>query len=359
MSKLVEREPAPGKRSFAVAPALAGQFFLIPLAVVGMIVLVYGGFRMLLSHERTPEEFLRDVQTGGRERRWPAAYELSRLMGDPEVESTHPGLASAIVKAFEDSEEDDPRVRRYLALAVGRLTNPPDQAVAALLDGLEDEDTETQISVMWALAVLGDDSTTDDIALMYTSSDPGVRKMAVYALGSLPGDTALPTLAQALEARTLKRPRTAVRTLMDLTPVEASVREEAGERMVPVDQVSIGMVIVVKPGEKLPLDGVNDAPALASADVGIAMGAAGSDAALETADVALMTDELQKIPYTLRLSRATVRNIKANLAISLALKATFVVAAVVGVATLWMAVMADTGASIVVIANALRLLRAD
>ena len=199
MPKLVERETAPRLSPLTAAPALAVQFFLIPLAVVGVIVLVYGGFRMLLTTERTPTELLSDVRSGGRERRWPAAYELSRLLSDPRTEEQNPLLGAAIVQAFVDSEGDDPRVRRYLALAIGRLAAPPVEAVGELTTALDDPDTETRISVIWALASLGDESTVDDIETMYRSDDAGVRKMAVYALGALTGSGDHATLRNALD----------------------------------------------------------------------------------------------------------------------------------------------------------------
>ena len=199
MAKLVEKEPSPRVRPIKAAPALAVQFFLIPLAVVGMVTLVYGGFRMLLSSERTPQELLSDVRIGGRERRWPAAYELSRLLSNPEIETQFPGLGTDIVQAFSQSDGDDPRVRRYLALAVGRLNNPPAAAVGELLASLEDPDTETRITVIWALASLGDSTTLSEIGQMYQSEDSGVRKMAVYALGILSPDGRDATLRTALE----------------------------------------------------------------------------------------------------------------------------------------------------------------
>jgi Cd2+/Zn2+-exporting ATPase len=182
--------------------------------------------------------------------------------------------------------------------------------------------------------------------------------IAVFGLADTPRSDARNTL-QALR-------RTGVKELVMLTgDAEAPAKRIAGElgigykaQLLPGQKVEVVRELVAKHGSVgMVGDGVNDAPALAGASVGFAMGAAGTDVALETADVALMQDDLPKLAEAVVLSRAAERIIKQNVFVSILIKGLFVLLAPFGLVALWLAVLADMGTSIAVTLNGLRLFR--
>jgi Cd2+/Zn2+-exporting ATPase len=203
-----------------------------------------------------------------------------------------------------------------------------------------------------------------------TAMDEGQTVMLVGKDDSLLGfvsvaDTARPTSAEAL--RQLKAVDPHIHTVM-LTGDNPTVAGKVAASLGSLDEVRAGLL----PEDKLNAvralqaqhglvvmvgDGVNDAPALAAADVGIAMGGAGTAQAMETAHVVLMQDDLTHLPETVRTARKTQMIIKQNIAFSLALKAAFLLLTLLGSATLWMAVFADMGASLLVTLNGMRMLR--
>jgi Cd2+/Zn2+-exporting ATPase len=207
-----------------------------------------------------------------------------------------------------------------------------------------------------AEAVLGEPMDDGDSVVFVAHAG---RAIGAIVLADAPRDKARDTVASLRDAGVTR----IVMLTGDRAATAAAVAAELGIEDVRAEllpEQKVGAVSALRAAHgcvAMVGDGVNDAPALAAADVGIAMGAAGSDAALETADVALMADDLLKLPYAIRLGRATLRQVKVNIAIALGLKAVFLVLAVAGAATLWMAVVADMGASLLVIANGLRLLR--
>ncbi|WP_277584728.1 heavy metal translocating P-type ATPase [Psychrobacillus antarcticus] len=147
-----------------------------------------------------------------------------------------------------------------------------------------------------------------------------------------------------------QRTANAIAAKLGMTDVEAGLMPEQKLSAIKALKEKYGMVAMVG-------DGVNDSPALAAATVGIAMGGVGTDAALETADVALMGDDLEKLPYTIRLSRKALHIIKENIMFALGLKIIALLLIIPGWLTLWIAIFADMGATLLVVLNSLRLLK--
>jgi len=282
------------------------------------------------------------------------APEILHLAAAVEAKSEHP-IASAVVAEhlLHHSDEPETPVAEFMAMAglgiratvdgqtiyVGnhRLAHQLDvcsPAVESALEGLE-ADGKTTVVVMTTERILGVLGVADR-----------VRESSVRAVGRLHElglRTAMLTGDNATTAAAIGKSVGIDDLRADLLPADKLAALEALQR----EHGAMGMVG----------DGINDAPALAQATIGFAMGAAGTDVALEAADVALMEDNLGKLPEFILLSRRTLRVLWQNIWIALGIKFVFFVLALAGEATLWMAVFADMGASLIVVANGLRLLR--
>ena len=167
------------------------QFFIFPMAIVAVCVTVFVVFGLIASEGKSARDYLGEVRSGGANRRWQAAFELSKVIqGKKDAALEDPRFAPEAIALFEDSANDDPRVRRYLALALGRLGDRA--AVPALLEALDEDaaDSETVIYSIWALGTIGDPVAVPDLVRFAQSEDRGYRKAAVHALGVFATDEA-------------------------------------------------------------------------------------------------------------------------------------------------------------------------
>jgi Cd2+/Zn2+-exporting ATPase len=278
---------------------------------------------------------------------------LLQLAAAVERRSTHP-LARAIVQAAEERGLPIPRAADFRSIAghganatvdgrtvtIGNramfAADPLPPEVEAAIDALE-RSGHTAMLLAYDGAIQGLLGAADQTRAESRATIATLKRHGIAHIAMLTGDAA--GVAERV-GRAVEVDETRAELLPDgkLAAIDELLAKHG----------SVGMIG----------DGINDAPALARATVGIAMGAAGSDAALETADVTLMADDLTRLPFAIGLSRQAHRVIIQNIAFALAVKAVFLVATLLGAATLWMAVFADTGAALIVIANGMRLLRA-
>jgi Cd2+/Zn2+-exporting ATPase len=279
---------------------------------------------------------------------WEPADRVLALAAAVENGATHP-IARGIVQAASRKGFELPGASDFQSVA-GR-------GATATIDGSEVTVGNPRLveSLPAHVAAIVDELETSGQIAVVVQRDSDV--LGVIALSD-PARHASPGAIAAIE-------KLALRSVMlsgDSKRVAERIGQEVGvddirPELLPEQKVAAITELSRNGGVAMIGDGINDAPALAAASVGVAMGVAGSDVALDAADVALLGDDLNQLPFAIRLSRSTMRIIRQNIGVSLLVKAAFLVLTLVGVTNLWLAVAADMGASLLVTLNAMRLLR--
>ncbi len=281
-------------------------------------------------------------------------HELLRAAASVEKLSEHPIAGAVVKKARENGIEPEP-VEQFESLT--------GKGARAKLDGKE---------IFIGSPKLFYENTVnfkDWEKILYRLRSEGKTAILVEINGKVAGILAVADAVREAGRHTVDVLRASgIRTVMLTGDNAVTAKAIAGKvgvdgfmaGLLPQDKVTAVKGFIEKYGKVAMVgDGVNDAPALAAATVGIAMGGAGADTALETADIALMADDLSRLPYAIRLSKASLGVIKQNIAFSLLIKLAAVALVFPGWLTLWLAIMADMGASVLVTLNGIRLMRVN
>lgn len=288
-----------------------------------------------------------------------SAAEILRVAAAIDTHSEHP-LAQAVVKYAEEKQIQFPRGENYQSKTgrgaearidghlyfVGNHRYAHESAVCS--DALEKQLGEIEAQAL-SVVIVGHKPHADCQG----------EVLGILAVG----DTIRPNAIEAIKALHAAGVEKVVmlsgdnQRTVDAIAKQAGIDEAIGDLLPDQKIARVRELLAQHKHVGMIGDGVNDAPAMAAASLGIAMGGAGTDTAIETADIALLQDDLSKVAEAIQLGRRTVRIIQTNIAFALGVKAVFLVLALLGHASLWLAILADTGATLVVIANALRLLK--
>ncbi|MEC5408898.1 heavy metal translocating P-type ATPase [Paraburkholderia sp. MPAMCS5] len=311
---------------------------------------------------------------------------LSRLALDKTGTITHGKPVQTEFALFADADADAARCRTLAASLAARSDHPVSMAIASAAknDGVANVTVDSfealagrgiRAEIDGARYWLGNHRLVEELGRCSPSLEARLdaleregktvvllidaqRVLALFAVADTVKETSRAAIAELHRAGvgtamlTGDNPHTAAAIAQHVGIDEARGNQLPQDKLDAIAQWSADGATVGMVG-----DGINDAPALARADIGFAMGAMGTGTAIETADVALMDDDLRKIPLFIRLSKATHSVLVQNIALALGIKSVFLVLTLMGLGTMWMAVFADVGASLIVVANGLRLLR--
>ena len=172
------------------------SFIIIPFLIAVFCLLLFAGMHLLTQEKRTAYDYLEDIKTGGLTKRWQGAFELSKILGNPDILPADQQFSQELIKAFEQAQHDDARVRQYLALAMGRTGR--EEFLEPLLKALPNEKEENLASVIYALGMLKKEEATQSILAYRTHTNSRVRSVTAVALGNIANPQSKVSLQKAL-----------------------------------------------------------------------------------------------------------------------------------------------------------------